>query len=382
MGAKTASSGPMAFRILKLEPSTDLLEFIQLPWVLHSRPNYVPPFWSDEQDFHDPRRNPALDSCGVVRFMAYDGKRPVGRIMGIIHHAYNKRHEERTARFYQLDCAQDDRVAANLLAAVEEWARAHGMDRVIGPFGLSDKDPQGLQVEGFEHLPVIATATNPDWLPTMVEGCGYGKLIDAVVYRVDIPVETPELHARIAGRVMRSSRFRLLRFTSKRELTPWIVPVLRLVNQTYTELLGFEPMTEAEMTKLANQYLPVLDPAFVQVIVDEQDDPVAFVVAMPDMSIGVQRAGGRLFPFGWWHILRAMKRSKQLDLFLGAVRPDLQGLGLTCVLGIALMEAARKRGLTHMDSHLVLETNSRMRAELERLGGQVWKRYRVYQKAL
>lgn len=372
----------MALRIVQLESGADLRDFIRLPLALRARSNYVPPFWADERAFHDVRRNHALAACAVARFMAWEGERPIGRVMGIIHNAYNRRHSERTARFYQLDCIRDEHVVTGLLNTVEDWARAQGMDRIIGPFGLSDKDPQGLQVEGFEHLPVIATATNPSWLPAMVERCGFGKLTDAVVYHVDIPAEVPDLHARIAERVMRTGRFRLLRFSSKRQLSPWIVPVLRLVNETYTGLLGFEPMTDAEMRKLANQYLPVLDPAFVQVIVDEKESPVAFVVAIPDMSEGVQRARGRLLPFGWWHVLRAMKRSRQLDLFLGAVRPDLQGRGLTCVLGIALMDAARKRGLTHMDSHLVLESNLRMRAELERLGGRIWKRYRVYQKAL
>jgi hypothetical protein len=251
----------------------------------------------------------------------------------------------------------------------------------MGPYGFSDKDPQGLQVFGLEHLPVLATPTNPAFLPGLVEGCGYSKLTDAVSYRVDMPAQLPSAYERIADRVMRDGRFRLVPLRHRRDLKPWIMPVLRLVNQAYCGLLGFIPMSEEEMRSLAAQYLPILDPSFVK-IVAEGDAPAAFVVALPDISEGLQRAKGRLFPFGWWHILRAMRRSPQLDLLLGAVRPDLQGRGLTCVLGRALLTEARGRGMTRLDSHLVLETNHRMRAELERLGGVVWKRYRMYVKEL
>jgi GNAT superfamily N-acetyltransferase len=372
----------MGILIRKVESGESLGDYLGVPGSVNDRPNRVLPLIVDERAFHDPRRNTALAECVVARFMAWQGEVPVGRIMCIIHPGHNAAHEERTARFYQLDCTNSLAIAQALLQRAEAWARERGMHRLIGPFGFSDKDPQGLQIEGFEHLPVIATPSNPSWLPPLVERCGYQKLIDAVSYRVNIPEVAPMLHERIAERALRNGRIRLLHFRSKRELKPWIVPVLRLVNETYTALFGFEPMSEQGMRGLAAQYMPILDPAFVQVIVDAQDAPVAFVVAAPDMSAGLRRAKGRLLPLGWWHILRAMKKSRQLDLFLGAVRPDLQGLGLTCVLGIALMKAARQRGLTHMDSHLVLETNHRMRAELERLGGTVWKRYRIYQKTL
>ena len=373
----------MSLRIIEVVGKLDLDRYIRLPSVLPDRrPNYVPPIWSDERTFHDSAKNPDLRACDVVRYLAWSDGRAVGRIMGIVHHPYNALHGERTARFYQLDCVNGPTVASALLKAVERWAIEQGMDRIIGPFGTSDKDPQGLQVEGFEHLPVLATPSNPAYLPGLVEAEDYTKLMDAVVYQLAIPNELPAVYVRISDRLLNSGRFRLLSFTSKRQLKPWIVPVLRLVNDTYQDLLGFVPMDEAGMRKLAGQYLPVLDAAFVKVVVDEQDLPVAFVVAMPDMSAGIQRAKGKLLPLGWWYIMQAMRRSKQLDLFLGAVRRDLQGRGLTGVLAVHLMAEARKRGFTVMDSHLVLETNLRMRAELERLGGAIRKRYRIYQKAI
>jgi hypothetical protein len=183
------------------------------------------------------------------------------------------------------------------------------------------------------------------------------KHADALVYRVDIPDRLPEGYYRVAERLVASGEFRMVPLPSRKALRPWILPVLRLVNITYKDLLGFVPMDEAQMEHLAAQYMPVLDPAFVKIIANKADQPLAFVVAMPDMSEGLLRARGRLFPFGFLHILLSMRRTKQLDLFLGAVHPDWQRHGLTCILAIELLGEARNKGLTHFDSHLILETN-------------------------
>lgn len=372
----------MALVVRRVNGKQALEQFIRLPDRLPGqRPGRVPPLLADERALHDSERNLAAHGCEMAHWIAEQDGVPVGRVMGILHEPYNTLHGERTARFFQLDAVNDPAVVQALLQAVEDWARSFAADRIMGPYGFSDKDPQGLQVFGLEHLPVLATPTNPGFLPGLVEACGYHKLTDAVSYRVDMPAQLPAAYDRIADRVMRDGRFRLVPLRGRGDLKPWIMPVLRLVNQAYGGLLGFIPMSEEEMRLLAAQYVPILDPAFVK-IVAEEEIPVAFVVALPDISEGLQRAKGRLFPFGWWHILHAMRRSQQLDLLLGAVRPDLQGRGLTCVLGRALLTEARGRGMTHLDSHLVLEINLRMRAELERLGGVVWKRYRMYVKEL
>jgi len=373
----------MSVELRPVRSSADLRTFIRLPSVLPGRrPNYVPPLWSEEASWHDPKRNPALSGHSVVRFLTLTKGVVTGRIMGLIHEGYNTDHQEHTARFHQLDAVNDTTTVRTLLGAVEGWAKEMGMDRLIGPFGLSDKDPQGLQVEGFEHLPVIATATNPDYLPGLVEACGFTKHVDCVSYRLKVPERVPERYQRVAAHVLRSEGLRVLTFKDRKALRPWIVPVFDLVNRTYTDLLGFVPMSGPEMRKLADSYLPLLDPELVVVVVDTADDPVAFVVAVPDLSEGLQRARGRLFPFGVLHILRAMKRTRQLDLLLGAVRKDHQGRGLTGALGVHLLSVARKRQFTHIDSHLVLETNVKMRAQMERLGGEVYKRFRIYGKAI
>lgn len=378
-----ARSDQMPVQLRPVASAKEHRRYLRLPLELPDRrPNAVPTLLVDDRDLLDPKRNPQLAHCEVERWIAWQGNRAVGRIMGIIHRSHNASHGEHTARFFQLDCINDAEVVRLLVVAVEDWARERGMDRIIGPFGFSDKDPQGLQVEGFAHLPVISTPTNPAWLPPQLETCAYGRSEDLVSYHLAIPAQLPASYHAVADRCLRNLGLHLVTIRSKRELKPWVVPVLRLVNETYGKLLGFTPMSEAEMHALAAKYMFILRPELVHLIADEHNTPVAFVIASPDMSEGLRRANGRLFPLGFLHILRAMKQAKQMDLLLGAVRPDLQGKGLTAAMGISLFDAARTHGFTHLDSHLIMERNTRMCAELERLGARVWKRYRVYERMI
>lgn len=370
--------------LLKTVDSKSLLEeFIFLPEKIYADdPRWVPPMYADEKSFHNPAQNKALQHAEVIRILAYRNHKPVGRIMGIINHTYNQKTAEKTARFFALDCINDQSVAHALITSIEQWSRGKGMTKLIGPYGFSDKDPQGLQVEGLDLLPVIATPANPAYLQALVENEGYTKELDCVSYQMPIPEELSPVYQKVLDRISANPALRLLEFTSKRKLKPYIVPVFRLVNETYAPLFGFVPMTEEEMKKFANQYLPVLEPALVKIVVDTFGEVIAFVVSMPDMSRGIQKAKGRLFPFGFIHILRAMRKTNQLNLLLGAVKPAFRGKGINVLMGKALMESARKRGMTVIDSHLILETNLVMRAECEKLGGVIRKRYRVYQKLL
>jgi hypothetical protein len=369
---------------LKIVDSKSLLkEFILLPEKIYKGDaRWVPPMYVDERIFHDPKQNKALQYSDVIRVLVYEDNKPVGRIMGIINRKYNQEHNEKTARFFALDCINDQQVAHVLIECIEQWSREKGTLKLIGPYGFSDKDPQGLQIEGFEWLPVIATPTNPVYLQQLVENEGYGKELDCVSYQMPIPEKLSPVYQKIFDRINSNENIKLLEFTSKRQLKPYIIPVFRLVNETYAPLFGFVPMTEEEMKKFAGQYLPVLEPELVKVVVNASNELIAFVVSMPDMSMGIQKAKGRLFPFGFIHVLRSMKKTKQLNLLLGAVKSEYRGKGINVLMGKSLIDSANNRGLTIMDSHLILENNLVMRAECEKLGGVIRKRYRVYQKLL
>ena len=366
-----------------VQSKKDLREFIYLPEKIHSaHANWVPPIYADEWKFYKPRFNKSLSTSETILMLAYEDGKPVGRIMGIINRSYNELRKEKTARFFNFDCFDDKNISHLLISSIEKWAKDKGMTHLIGPFGFSDKDPQGLQVEGFEHIPVIATATNLPYLQNLVEGEGFEKHTDCVVYRLPIPQQIPAIYQRVYERLIRSKKFHLVEFRSRSELKPFIVPVLRLVNETYRSLFGFIPMDEEEMFQFADKYLPILNPAFTKLVTDSENMPVAFVIASPDMSKGIIKAKGKLFPFGFIHILSSAKKSRQLDLFLGAVKEQYQGSGVTALLGVSLFRSALEKGLEYIDSHLILETNKPMRDVMERLGAVIYKRYRIYQKKL
>ncbi len=371
----------MPVEIKTVSDKIDLKEFIFLPKKIHAlNSNWLPPIYADEWKFYTPKYNHQLSQSDTVLFLAYNNGIISGRIMGIIHRGYNSVNNETTARFFNLECSDEIEVSTALLYAVEQWAKEKGMNKLIGPFGFSDKDPQGLQIEGFQYLPVIATATNMEYLPKLVEQNGFEKEIDCVVYNIKVPSEIPPLYQSIYERVIKNPKIKVMEFSKRSELKKFIIPVMGLMNETYKSLYGFIEMSENEMFDLAKKYLPMLDPEFSKVVTDEYNNPIAFIVSSPDISAGIKKAGGKLFPFGFIHILSSGKKSKQLDLFLGAVKDPWKGCGLTAILAITLLNSARKRNLSFIDSHLILETNKPMRSVAEKFGGKIYKRYRIYKK--
>ena len=362
----------------------DLRKFIHLPSKIHrGHSNWIPPLWSDEWEFFNSEKNKAFGYSDVIMLLAYQGKEVVGRIMGVINRKYNEIQREKHARFNYLETWDDREVMGSLLRHVEDWARIKGMERLVGPLAFSDKDPQGYMVEGFNEPNVIASHCNFRYVIGHLEALGFEKDIDLVVYKVRIPEKTPELYLKIAERAMQNNPgIRLLEFTRRRDLKPWIRPIFTLINETFTDIYGFMPFTLEEMDDFANRYLLIMDARYIKVIINERREPVAFIIAMPDISKGIKRSGGYLLPFGIFQILLAGMRSKQLNLLLGAIHPSYQNRGLDTIMGSAMLESAREGKLEYVDSHLEMETNTKVRAEMEYMGGEVYKRFRIFSKSL
>jgi hypothetical protein len=360
----------------------DLKRFIYLPAALHrDHPKWMPPIYMDEWKYYDPKKNPAFRYCDATLALAWKDGRLVGRAMGIINRRHNEMMKESTARFACLESTEDREVAHALLAHVETWARGRGMTKIIGPFGFNDQDPEGFLVEGFEHEPTIVTYYNFPYLLRFLEDEGYGKEVDYVVYRLPVPDQVPELIQRVADRVTARTNFLVLEFTKRSQLKPYIRPILGLMNQTFVGIYGYSPLDQEEMEGLAKQYLPLLDPRFVKAVV-QGDEVIGFIIAIPNLYEGIVKAKGHIFPFGFIHILRAMKRATQLDLLLGGIKEEYRGRGVDMVMGAAMMRSAIAARFKVMDSHHELETNTKVRAEMERGGGVVYKRYRIYRKPL
>jgi ribosomal protein S18 acetylase RimI-like enzyme len=358
----------------------DLKAFINLPAKIHrDDPHWLPPIYMDEWDLFDRKKNNSFAYADTIMLLARRDGKNVGRIMGIISHRYNDYRDEKDGRFCFIESENDPEVVNTMIDAIATWAKGKGMVSLVGPLGFSDKDPQGLQVEGFEYHSIITTPTNCQCLPEIIEKAGFEKKVDLVNYLVDIPRTLPPLFEKVLPRIKNNGGMELLEFRKTKELKPFIIGVLQLMNDTFTEIYGFVPLTDREKSELAKRYLPILDPEFIK-IVRNQGKLVAFAIGMPDISEGIKKSGGRLFPFGILKILKSARKTKNLIMLLGGILKDYRGQGLDVLMGSAILQSAMRKEMKTIDSHLVLETNTRMRAEYERMGGRIIRRFRIYRK--
>ncbi len=370
--------------IKEVKTKKDLQKFIHLPAKIHKdHTNWVPPIYMDDWDFFNPQKNKSFDSCDAILLLAWKDGNVAGRIMGIIHHKYNEKHNENNARFAFFETWNDQEVADALIGAIETWAKEKGTDRLIGPLAFSDKDPQGFLIEGFNEPAVIASNCNFPYQSKLVANKGYSKEVDLVVYQIKVPSEIPEFYKKIYERAINQNKdLKILEFTSRRKVKPYIHRVLNLLNQTFTDIFGFTPFTEAEMDDFANRYLFLINPRFIKIVVNERDEVVAFIVGMSHIGEGIQKSKGFLLPLGIFRIFASARKSKQLNLLLGGIDPIYRSKGLDVMMGVKMIASAHEQGKTVIDSHLELENNTKVRAEMEKMGGKVYKRFRIFGKNL
>jgi hypothetical protein len=359
-----------------------LREFIFLPEKVHkNEPNWLPPIYMDERELYNKKKNKSYKYADALLLLAYRDNKPAGRIMGIVNNRYNQIHNEKHGRFCFMECYNDKEVFHALLSKIEEWTRQKGMVKLVGPLGFSDKDPQGFQTEGFEYPLFMTAANNSSYMPELIEAEGYTKKVDLVNYLGKLPEELPLVYEKVLSRIENNSEYKIIEFQAKKELKPYIIGVLELMNETFMEIYGFVPLNDNEKNDFAARYLPILDPKFIKVI-ETNGKLIGFAIGMPDVSPGIKAAKGRLLPFGIFKILRESKRSKKLLMMLGGINKDYRGKGLDVLMGVKILQSAIKHKMELVDSHLVLEDNVKMRGDYERVGLKVVKKYRIYQKDL
>jgi hypothetical protein len=360
----------------------DKRKFIYFPEEVHKNdPTWLPPIYMDEWELFDDKKNKSYQYADTILCLAYRGKKIVGRVMGIINRRYNEIHNEQHGRFCFMECFEDQEVVHELIKKIENWAKERGMVKLVGPLAFSDKDPQGFQIEGFEYPKFIVCPTNDSYLPEMIGVEGYTKHRDLVNYLAKTPEDLPEVYKKILTRVSENKDYKIVEFKTKKELKPYVVPALELMNQTFMEIYGFVPLKDQEKQELASRYMMILDPKFIKVI-EAKDGLIGFAIGIPDISEGIRKAGGKLFPFGIFRIIRELKRSKKLLMLLGGVRKDYRGKGIDVLMAVKILQSGIEHKMGLIDLHLVLETNTKMRAECERIGGKIIKRFRIYQKDL
>ncbi len=357
--------------------------FVDFPHSLYAGNAYwVPTLRSDEMNTLDREKNPAFAYCEARCWLAYEGKQVVGRIAGII----NRRHKEKWGqpymRFGWFDVVGDPAVTLALLEKVEGWARDEGLTAVHGPMGFTNMDHAGMLVEGFEELATQAAGYNYAYYGDHLTRAGYVKDVDYLEYEILMPDAVDRKIAKLAELVLKRSNLRLLEVKDKKELLPYAHELFEMLGAEYKHLYGVVPLSEEQVNAYINQYFGFISPEFVPVIVDAGGHMVAFGVTMPSLSKALQRSKGRLFPFGAFHLMRALKKNDRADLLLVAITKKYQGKGVNAVLINRMFEVFRDFGIKKVESNQELESNIAVQAQWKYFERRQHKRRRIFIKHL
>lgn len=378
----------MAIEIREIKPvKRELLKFVHFPidTLYKDNPYYVPSLVLDEVDTLLPERNPAFDFCRSVYYMAFDDTgKPVGRIAGIINDAVNSKTGKREMRFGFVDFIDDREVSAKLFAAVEQWGREQGMAQIVGPLGFTDMDPEGLLVEGFDQVSTMATIYNHPYYESHIEALGFNKEIDWVEFKIFVPEGIPEKHKRISDIISRKYELQTIKYTSaKKIVNDYGQAIFKLINEAYDQLYGYSPLTPRQIDHYIKMYLPVLRLENVSLIIDKNRELVGVGIAMPSMSKALIKSRGRLFPFGWIHLLKALRgKNDVVDLLLVAVKPEYQSKGVNALLFTDLIPCFIKNGYVYAESNPELEVNQKVQSQWQYFETHQNKRRRAYVKEL
>ena len=375
----------MAIEIRKIDTKCGLKKFVKWGIDLYKGNEcFVPPLVMDDVNTLDPHNNPAFDFCESIYFMAYDDGKPVGRIAGIINNVVNEKTGKKTLRFGWVDFIDDPRVSEALFRAVEVWGRSKGMEEIVGPLGFSDMDPEGMLVEGFDQEGTMATIYNYPYYPKHLEAMGFEKEADWVEFRMTVPDGIPERYQRISDIIKRKYELSTPKYTSAKKLVKdYGQEIFQLINEAYSELYGYSPLTPRQINRYISMYIPVLRLDNISLIVDKDKKLIGVGIAMPSMSKALIKCRGRMFPFGWIHLLKALRgQNDVVDLLLVAVKPEYQSKGVNSLLFTDLIPCFIKNGYKFAESNPELELNQKVQSQWGYFETRQHKRRRAYRKPL
>jgi hypothetical protein len=376
----------MSVVISVVESPADLKRFVRFPLELYKGNAYwVPPLLRDEIDTLTPGRNPALKNAERQLFLAHRNGRMVGRVAGILSHAANDKYGTKNTRFGWFETIDDFEVTQALLSAVEEWGRGKGMTTLTGPQGFTDLDFEGLLVEGYEERATIATIYNPPFYPQHLERFGFAKEVDYVEFQALAPEGTvlPEKMMKMAEWAAKRNNFRLVKYDNiKRLRSERGQELFDLVDETFDELYGTTPLTQEQKDYYISRYIPFANPEFVKIAVNDKNEMVGFLISLPSLARAFQKARGHLFPLGFLHILRALRKFDTLDFMMAGVKKSYRGKGVDLIMTIDVFRSALARGVRFAESNPELETNSRIQNEWKIVATRQHKRRRIYKKSI
>ena len=376
--------------IKKVETKEDLKAFIEFHYDLYKGNEYdVPNLYSDEVNTLSREKNAAFDFCVANYYLAIRDNKVVGRVAAIINNKANEKWNQKRVRFGWIDFIEDKEVLEALLKAVEDFGKAHGMNEIVGPLGFTDMDPEGMLTWGFDQLGTMPTIYNYDYYPRLLESLpGYEVDNKYVEYKIFVPDTVPEKYAKIAEMIQNRYNLRIKKLTKKDVFEGgYGKKIFELINSTYKDLYGFSELSEKQIDQYINMYFPFADLSLITLVEDASADNklVGIGITLPSLSEALQKCKkGRLFPFGWFHLLRAIKfhKTKIVDLLLMGVLPEYRMKGVNALMFADLIPRYQAYGFEWGETQVEMETNTNVQSQWETLNPVMHKRRNCYKKVL
>ncbi len=377
--------------IRRVKTKKELGQFIDIHYDLYEgNPYDAPNLFFDEMNTLRKDKNAAFDFCEAEYFIAYKDNKTVGRVAAIINHKANEKWNRQDVRFGWIDFIDDIEVSRALLQAAEDWGREKGMKQIVGPLGFTDMDPEGMLTAGYDQLGTMATLYNYDYYPKHMEQLGgWEKDVDYVECKLIVPSAVPEKYAAIGKTVEKRFGLRVKKLKSRKEVFDegYGKKVFELINLCYKDLYGYSELSDRQIDQYVEMYLSFVDYSLVTLIEDTTCDNklVGIGISIPSLSRALQKCRrGRLFPFGWWHVLRAIKfhKTKIVDLLLIGIHPDYRKKGANALLFTDLIPRYINYGWEWGETHVEMESNYNVRSQWSGLDYTIHKRRRCYKKTI
>lgn len=365
--------------VKKVTNDRELKDFIKFPNNLYKEnSNYVPPLNNDEKNIWNAKENPALSYSDAEQYLAYRNGEVVGRIALIVNYKEEKELGIKKLRFGWLDFIDDIEVSKALMDKAVQVAKSKNIPKIEGPMGFTNLDKAGMLVMGFDKLATMIGIYNFDYYPTHLEQLGLKKEKEWVEFEIDFPEQLPEKITKFSGLIKEKYKLKVLRFNHKKEILPLVEPMFKLLDETYKNLSIYTPISDEQIKTYKEKYFGFIDKDYIICISDEHNDLIAFAITMPSYSRALQKAKGRLFPFGWWHFLQASKKNDRANFYLIGIRPDYQRRGVTSIIFEEIYKVFKKKGVRFLETNPELEENKNIQLLWQDYNPVNHKRRRTY----
>jgi hypothetical protein len=365
--------------ILEVKTPNELKQFVKFPMDLYkNNPYYVPSFIKDELNVWNSQENPALQYSEAKQFLAFKNSKIVGRIAVIINHKEEKELGIRKVRFGWIDFIDDKEVSKALIDTAINYAKAHQIDNIEGPMGFTNLDKAGMLTFGFEKIATMIGIYNHEYYPQHIENLGLVKEKEWVEFEMNFPKILPPKVEKFSKLIAEKYNLRVLDFQSKEEILPYVKPMFKLLDETYKHLSTYTPISEEQIKTYKEKFFPMIAKNYVICVVDEHDELVSFAVTMPSYSKALQKAKGKLFPFGWWHFMQAQKKNDRANFYLIGIHPEYQRRGVTAIIFKEIFVRFNNMGIDFAETNPELEENKSVQVLWQDYNPVNHKRRRTY----